>query len=159
VPDEDGWRLFVVSDGRRDAGRTLRAGSSRLRFTKRRRGEYRVQIERNGIVHTVTNPIALGDRPRAIPAGVRAGNRRAALRLRALRVKRRGTTVRVIFRARSNGGAPLTGVRVRSGRASGYTDSRGRVTLRLRRVLEPGRYRAKATGRRWRSARATFRVR
>jgi hypothetical protein len=38
------------------------------------------------------------------------------------------------------------------------TDSRGRATLKLK-ALRPGTFRATATGSKWRSGRATFRVR
>jgi hypothetical protein len=154
----DGWTVSIIRNGRL----THTIPVSRTRFTHRflaGRGEYRIQVEREGVIHSLSNPIGLGKQPRAIPAGIRAGNRAAALRLRALSVKRRGTRVQVTFLARSNGGAPLGGVRVASGRVRDVTDSRGRVTLTLKNVFEPGRFRATATGSKWRTARTTFRVR
>ena len=127
--------------------------------TFRQRGEYRVQVEKDGVVYSLSNPIAVGRAVRPIPRGIRAGGAIASLRLRVLSVKRRGTRVQATFLVRSNGGGPLNGVRVRSGRASGYTDSRGRVTLTLKNVLEPSRFKATATAREWRPASASFRVR
>jgi len=155
----EGWTVFLVRDGKKIDSFPVRSPRVSLRPGAVRRGEYRLQVERDGVVHSLSNPIAVGDRPRPIPRGIRAGGEVAGLRLRALRMKRRGTRVQVIFLVRSNGGAPLNGVRVRSGRASGYTDSRGRVTLTIKNVFEPGRFRAQATAREWRTARATFRVR
>src|SRR5829696_1763947 len=154
-----GWTLSLLRDGKVIDGNPVDARRVLYRPGGMPRGEYRLQLERDGVVHSLTNPIAVGDRPRLIPEGIRAGGRAATLRLRILRVRRRGTRVEVTALVRSNGGAALGGVRVRSGRASDVTDSRGRATLRLTRVFEPGRFRATATGSEWRSARATFRVR
>ena len=154
-----GMTLNELRDGKVINTEQVEGSNFTHEFTARSRGEYRVQIEKDGVVHGLSNPIAVGRSVRPIPRGIRAGNARAALRLRARSVRRRGTRVQVTFEVRSNGGALLDGVRVRSGRASGYTDSRGRVTLTLRNVFEPGRFVARATGAEWRSARATFRVR
>ncbi len=155
----DGWTLSIVRDG--ETIDTVPITGSRFvrRFEAGRPGEFRLQVEREGVVHNVSNPIAVGDAARPIPRGIRSNGRAAALRLRVLRVKRRGTRVQVTLLARSNGGAPLGGVRVNSGRVRGYTDSRGRVTLTLKNVFEPGTYLARATGRAWRAARVKFRVR
>jgi hypothetical protein len=153
----DGWTLAVYRNGTRideqsfDDSLTLQIAA--------RPGEYRVQVEKSGIVHALTNPIGVGDNPRLAPPGVRAGGRSASLRLRVLRVRRRGSRVDVSVQVRSNGGAPLSGIRVRSGRASDVTDSRGRGSMTLTRVFEPGKFRATASAEDWRSARATFRVR
>ena len=155
----EGWTMSWVRDGEVVSTEPIRTRRAEQVIEVRERGEYRIQVERDGVIHSVSNPIAVGERPRAIPAGVRAGGRAATLRLRALAVRRRGTRATVTLQARSTGGAPLGGVRVRSGRLSDVTDSRGRVTFTLTNVFEPGRFRATATGRGWRSARTTFRVR
>jgi hypothetical protein len=154
----DGWKMSFVQDG--EVIETVPVQTKRFEHVieAREHGEFRIQVKRDGIVHSVSNPIAVGDRPRAIPAGVRAGGKAASLRLSVLSVKRRGTRATVVLVARSNGGGVLGGVKVKSGAASDITDSRGRVTFRLR-VRKPGRFRATATGAKWRSARATFRVR
>ena len=158
----DGWRLVVLRDGPRIAERP--SGSARFThsFVARRAGEYRIQVERvegeNAVVHSLSNPIALGQTPRRAPRGLRAGGTQARLRLSATRPRRRGTAVTVTFTVRTNAGAPLGGVLVRWGGRSDYTDSRGRVTLTAR-LLEPGRFRARAVALNWLAAGLTVVVR
>jgi hypothetical protein len=159
VRGASGMTLREFRNGRELATEEIVSNNFTQSFNASFRGEYRVQVEKDGVVQSLSNPIGLGERPREIPAGVRAGGRTASLRLRVLSVRRRGTRVQVTALVRSNGGAPLTGVEVASGRVRGLTDSRGRVTLTLRNVFEPGNYRLIATGNDWRQARATFRVR
>ena len=159
VKGGSGMRLIELQDGEEINREEIDSKNFTHRFLAfDSPGEYRVQVVKDDVVQSVSNPITIGKKPRAIPAGVRAGGKTAALKLRVVSVKRRGTSATVVLQARSNGGAVLGGVRVGSGRAGDVTDSRGRATLKLK-GLEPGRFRATATGAKWRSARATFRVR
>ena len=158
----EGWRLIVLRDGRRISDRPITSSRFTFGFTARRAGEYRIQVERTSeqgaVVHSISNPIALGKTPRRAPRGLRAGGTQARLRLSASRPRRRGTAVRVTFTARTTAGAPLGGVLVRWGGRSDYTDSRGRATMTAR-ILEPGRYRARAVALNWIAAARTVAVR
>jgi hypothetical protein len=129
-------------------------------FKASAKGEYRVQVEEGAIVQALTNPIALGSKPRPVPAGTQAGGRTAALKLSATPKRlRAGKTVKTRFTARSNGGAPLGGVLVRAGGRSGYTDSRGIVWLALKPSKKAKKVAATATGKGWKKAKLSLAVR
>jgi hypothetical protein len=159
--DGGGWTLRVLRDGREIASEPIASPRFTFSFRARSAGEYRLQVERTTdggvIVHSISNPIALGRAPRRAPRGLRAGGTQARLRLSASSARRAGRSTRVTFTVRTNGGAPLGGVTVRWGGESGVTDSRGRVTLTSR--VRPGRHRARAVALNWLAGATTVAVR
>ena len=154
----DGKQLVVMRDGAPFESVPVTSGDFTHRFTATERGDYRIQVQDGASILSLGNPITLGAQARPAPAAPRGGGRAATIVLRASpRRVRAGRRVRMRFTARARTGAPLTGVKVRFGRARAFTDSRGvaRIVLRVRKPrLAP----AKATARGYKPGKARVRV-
>jgi hypothetical protein len=156
----DGLTLKIFRDGAEIDSVAVDGARFTHEFKASSRGEYRLQVEQGAVVVALSNPIGLGAAPRSAPAGIAAGGGKAALKLRATPKRlSAGKTLKTRFLVRSNGGAPLAGIKVKAGGRSVLTDSRGIAWIALKPGASAKPVTATATARSWKSAKLKIPVR
>jgi len=153
-----GMQLIVMRDGSPIETVPVAGDDFRHAFDADGRGDYRIQVQQGASIQSLSNPITLGRAPRAAAVAPRGGGARSAIRLKVRpRRVRVGQRKRFRFVARTRGGAPLSGVKVRFGRKRAWNDSRGIARIRIR-FHKPRRARAKATARGYKSGAGRVKV-
>jgi hypothetical protein len=134
VLEGDGSRLLVKRNGETIASRNVTGDDFRYEWDANRAGDYRLQLERDGALQGLTNPITLGAKPLAVRASVTPKRARAGRRTRFAFSVRLRAQDRVL---------PLSGATVRFAGRRVRTGASGRAVIRAR--LAAGRHRAVVT--------------
>jgi hypothetical protein len=154
----EGDQLVVMRDGSPIATVPVAGDDFTHRFTATGRGDYRIQVQNGASIQSLSNPITLGERPRAAPPAPRGGGARSTIRLRVTPKRvRAGKRRRFRFVARTRAGPRLGGVKIRFGRRRAWTDRRGIARIRLR-LHKPRRAKAVAGARGYRPGTVRVRV-